>query len=646
MTDRPCQEILLVDRMHGLRALLAEGARAVAVDGDLRTGRERYEAAYRRAHRAADAEAMALAALGLGGLWLHEDRTAAGSVLLEARLRHTLVLLDPRSPLALRVRARLAGEADYARGGHAEILAVLGEATRARHPLARAEALSMAHHCLLGPEHGALRRELASALIEESYRTERRSDLLMGLLWHAVDLLLAGDPHAGRRLSELRGLLAQRDHLAVGFVVSAIDVMLAIRAGRLERAETLAQLCAQRGAAAGDIDAQFWYGAQLMTIRWFQGRLVELLPMLHAMVNSPTLSVLDDSCRAALAVAAAMDGDERTAAGALAALCGGDLAGLPRSSTWLATMNGIVQAAHLLDDADTALRAYELLSPFARLPMVGGLGVACFGSTHHALGVAQLTAGHLDAAIEHLRAAVQQNLALAHWPAVAASRHKLAQALARRGRPQDAAAARAETAAALREGAAAGFAVPADAGYQAPQKTARCVREGRDWRVELGARSIVVGHGIGMLHLAVLIANPGQEIAATELVAGLAALSRDATQAEGAGQPVLDQEALRKYRDRLAGLDAEIDAQESDPRPDPDGTTARGEREWLLAELARASGIGGRTRSFPDGAERARIAVGKAVRRALARIGEVDPALGEQLRQSIHTGVRCCYRPV
>ena len=49
--------------------------------------------------------------------------------------------------------------------------------------------------------------------------------------------------------------------------------------------------------------------------------------------------------------------------------------------------------------------------------------------------------------------------------------------------------------------------------------------------------------------------------------------------------------------------------------------------------------------SFPDQGERARVAVGKAIRRALARITETDPILGEHLRQTVHTGVRCSYWP-
>ena len=76
----------------------------------------------------------------------------------------------------------------------------------------------------------------------------------MGLLWQTVDSYSAGDPHAGRHLGELRDQLDQQDHLAVAFVVSAIDVMLAIRAGQFGEAEALARICAAHGAAAGDID--------------------------------------------------------------------------------------------------------------------------------------------------------------------------------------------------------------------------------------------------------------------------------------------------------------------------------------------------------------------------------------------------------
>jgi TPR repeat protein len=672
---------LVADPAQGLQAALADGARAQWVDGDLLASRQNFERAYQLAERAADVRAMALAALGLAGLWVSERRTLTGAVQQEARLEHVLSLLDPHSSLALRIRTRLAGEADYLHGGHEAILAALQEARAAADPEVLAEALSMAHHCLLGPDHVRRRRELAVELIKTSFRTERRSDLLMGLLWQTVDSYSEGNPHAGRHLGELRDQLEQQNHLAVAFVVSAIDVMLAIRAGRLAEAESLAHGCAASGALAGDIDHGWWSGAQLVTIRWYQGRLGELLPALHEQVHSPDLSAVDNSAVAALAVAAALSGDLRTAASSLEALCGDDLAGLPRSSSWLVTMDGVVEAAYLLGHADVAEQAYDLLSPYASLPMVGGLGITCFGSAHHALGVASLTSGHLDRAVDHLRAAVQHNLALAHWPAVVASRQRLAQAYRLRGQPADTDAALSELDTAATEAAALGIPVPD--GHPDPVEGSRpdpvpgsrrdpisgsrrdpvpgsrrdpvpgsrrdepqgpfveCRRVGRKWRLTWQDRSALVEDSIGMAHLAVLVANPRQEIPAADLAAGLAALS--AAGEGGSAHPVLDQAAIAEYRDRLRRLDAELDRLEpGDPQR---GSVVQAERDWLVAQLASASGFGGRVRSFPDQGERARVAVGKAIRRALARITEADATLGDHLRQTVHTGVRCSYWP-
>ena len=57
-----------------------------------------------------------------------------------------LSLLGAQSSLALRIRARLAAEADYRHGTDAAILTVLAEARAAEDPVALAEALSLAHH--------------------------------------------------------------------------------------------------------------------------------------------------------------------------------------------------------------------------------------------------------------------------------------------------------------------------------------------------------------------------------------------------------------------------------------------------------------------------------------------------------------------
>jgi hypothetical protein len=252
--------------------------------------------------------------------------------------------------------------------------------------------------------------------------------------------------------------------------------------------------------------------------------------------------VVDNSFFAALAVAAASAGDRRTAAGVLATLCGRDLADLPRSSTWLVTMTGIVEAAYLLDDPDTAARAYELLHPFAHLPVIASLGVACFGSVHHALGVASLTTGDLDRAVEHCREAVKANSAIGHWPAAVNSRVRYAQALTLRALPADAVIVRRELATAADEAAALNIPLP-----DHRSRPAACLRQGGKW-----------------------------EIDAVDLVTG---------------------PTPSDYRRRLSELRAEIDEQEAkDGRARADG--ARAERDWLIAEVVGAG-------RFPDADERA-----------------------------------------
>lgn len=164
---------------------------------------------------------------------------------------------------------------------------------------------------------------------------------------------------------------------------------------------------------------------------------------------------------------------------------------------------------------------------------------------------------------------------------------------------------------------------------------AAVIRHGRRWRVALAGRSVVVDNLVGLLHLAVLLANPEQEIPAVELAGGATALLGHTSTATRSAQPLLDQTAIRQYRARVARL-----------RERADDSGDRSEYDWLVGQLSAASGLGGRTRGFTDDAERARIAVGKAIRRAIDRIAEADADIGMHLRDCVHTGMRCVYRPV
>jgi hypothetical protein len=63
------------------------------------------------------------------------------------------------------------------------------------------------------------------------------------------------------------------------------------------------------------------------------------------------------------------------------------------------------------------------------------------------------------------------------------------------------------------------------------------------------------------------------------------------------------------------------------------------------SELSRAIGLGGRDRRAASASERARINVTRAIKVALERIAEHNPALATLLTSSIRTGTFCSYTP-
>jgi hypothetical protein len=107
---------------------------------------------------------------------------------------------------------------------------------------------------------------------------------------------------------------------------------------------------------------------------------------------------------------------------------------------------------------------------------------------------------------------------------------------------------------------------------------------------------------------------------------------------------VLDDEARRAYQRRLAEVDEEIDdaVRCNDPAR---AELAQRDRDYLVAELARAVGLGGRLRATGGDAERARMAVARTLRYAIGKLAEQNPALATHLDNGVHTGTYCSYRP-
>jgi hypothetical protein len=177
-------------------------------------------------------------------------------------------------------------------------------------------------------------------------------------------------------------------------------------------------------------------------------------------------------------------------------------------------------------------------------------------------------------------------------------------------------------------------------------------REGEYWSVAYAGRLVRIRDTKGIRDIARLIAADGAELLALELVteSAPAAGHRDgeATDAglhveQGSGE-LLDAEARRQYRERLAELADEY--QEAERCHDPErASRAREEKEFILHELGSCLGLGGRARRVSDPVERARKAVSWRVRDAIDRIAALHADLGRHLRHSVRTGAYCRYDP-
>jgi predicted ATPase len=164
--------------------------------------------------------------------------------------------------------------------------------------------------------------------------------------------------------------------------------------------------------------------------------------------------------------------------------------------------------------------------------------------------------------------------------------------------------------------------------------------EGGTWHIQYNGTDVHMPDLKGLWHLRELLARPHQPVAALVLIGA----SSDEPLATGDTGPVLDREALRQYRRRLAELDDALDAAalRGDRKRQAERTA---EREALIAELKRATGLGGRPRRSGSPAEKARVNVTRTIRHAIGELASRAPDVGAHLEESIVTGVECCYEP-
>jgi AAA ATPase domain len=184
-----------------------------------------------------------------------------------------------------------------------------------------------------------------------------------------------------------------------------------------------------------------------------------------------------------------------------------------------------------------------------------------------------------------------------------------------------------------------------------PRRTRfRC--DGEYWTIAFDGLEVRVRDARGIRFLAQLLWQPYQQFHAVELVASsapgpkewadLPAVTDACTVRLGLGDAgaLLDAQARSAYRERLEQLRGELS--EAEARHDLGAMDQlRREVDFLTTELLEAT----RGRRAADHAERARLAVTKAVKSALHRLAAVHPRLAAHLQATVRRGYFCVYTP-
>ena len=175
------------------------------------------------------------------------------------------------------------------------------------------------------------------------------------------------------------------------------------------------------------------------------------------------------------------------------------------------------------------------------------------------------------------------------------------------------------------------------------ETTAVLGRDGKWWVVTCGGSRVRLQDSKGLCYLAELIASPGVERHVLDLVDRVEGVAGgvDRRRLGDAGE-LLDASARQAYRHRIEQLRAEVDEALAAGQWDT-AEALRSELDQLVAELARAFGLGGRERRAASAAERARLNVTRALRAAIVRLGDAVPDAGSVLDRRTRTGMYCAY---
>jgi tetratricopeptide (TPR) repeat protein len=496
-----------------------------------------------------------------------------------------------------------------------------------------AEVIDARLHALWDPAGTGDRLDAAAEIVALARACGDAKRERSGLFWRFVALMELG------RVAEAESALAgfERSARTAGdaealVMATSRHAMLATFHGRFDEAARLIGEVEELGSRAGVTDTVALAGTLRGTIAMLRE---------DRAVGEAAVGIMYDAARhapghlfeASAARVLAMMGRHAQASAELERL-------LPRAVAasgprWLGAMADLSAAAVATEHA-AARELYAAMLPYRGQLVVWGGANTVTGPVSHYLGLLATALGRLDDAVDLLDEAIGLEERCGALPWLALSLSALAATLTSRQRLGD------EPRAADCRQRARQLAERLDMPVQGRQLRApnewALRRDGDDWILEAGEERARLRDSLGLRHLRALLAAPRAEIPALDLAAGGAGLV-----ASGSA-PQLDPVALTAYRRRVSALDAEL---ESADRAGNQVQAARAqtERDAILDELRRASGLGGRARNTSAEAERARVNVTRTLRAALGRLAATAPRAAAHLQASISTGVSCRYDP-
>jgi tetratricopeptide (TPR) repeat protein len=206
----------------------------------------------------------------------------------------------------------------------------------------------------------------------------------------------------------------------------------ALLGSQIAAAESLATEACEIGTASGQRDALGYYSAQLIAIRFDQGRLDELVPMIEGVVaRRPSTPLM----RASLALAYCELDRADDARRILDAAFASRFEDVPLDMAWLTEMATYAEVSARLGARPPAMVLYDRLAPWPKHVVFNGVYV--FGSVSRSLALLASAVDHHDEAEGHFAVAASVHEGIGAPALLARTRLDWAQMLLRRLRAGD-----------------------------------------------------------------------------------------------------------------------------------------------------------------------------------------------------------------